>query len=98
GSPAYHPAAGDCSPPGQNRCCETHSKMAAQLLIDQGHQVVLHARNTERAQETLASLIRVCVLLAQAIWIFNTAMRYVQIHIQPLGPLSAARGKKAGRK
>src|ERR1700732_5243661 len=26
-------------------------KMAAQLLIDQGHQVVLHARNKARAQE-----------------------------------------------
>jgi NAD(P)-dependent dehydrogenase (short-subunit alcohol dehydrogenase family) len=25
-------------------------KMAAQLLIDQGHQVVLHARNKMRAQ------------------------------------------------
>ena len=31
-------------------------KMAAQLLIDQGHQVVLHARNKERAQDALARL------------------------------------------
>jgi NAD(P)-dependent dehydrogenase (short-subunit alcohol dehydrogenase family) len=31
-------------------------KMAAQLLIDQGHQVVLHARNKERAQDALASV------------------------------------------
>jgi NAD(P)-dependent dehydrogenase (short-subunit alcohol dehydrogenase family) len=31
-------------------------KMAAQLLIDQGHQVVLHARNKLRAQEALAAV------------------------------------------
>jgi len=31
-------------------------KMAAQLLIDQGHQVVLHARNKKRAQDALASV------------------------------------------
>jgi NAD(P)-dependent dehydrogenase (short-subunit alcohol dehydrogenase family) len=31
-------------------------KMAAQLLIDQGHQVVLHARNELRAQEALAAV------------------------------------------
>ena len=31
-------------------------KMAAQLLIDQGHQVVLHARNNARAQEALAAV------------------------------------------
>jgi NAD(P)-dependent dehydrogenase (short-subunit alcohol dehydrogenase family) len=31
-------------------------KMAAQLLIDQGHQVVLHARNKVRAQEALAAV------------------------------------------
>jgi hypothetical protein len=30
--------------------------MAAQLLIDQGHQVVLHARNKERARDALASV------------------------------------------
>jgi NAD(P)-dependent dehydrogenase (short-subunit alcohol dehydrogenase family) len=29
-------------------------KMLAQLLIDQGHQVVLHARNKERAEDALA--------------------------------------------
>jgi NAD(P)-dependent dehydrogenase (short-subunit alcohol dehydrogenase family) len=28
-------------------------KMAAQLLVEQGHQVVLHARNKLRAQEAL---------------------------------------------
>ncbi len=28
-------------------------KMAAQLLIDEGHQVVMHARNQLRAQEAL---------------------------------------------
>src|SRR6266404_4521723 len=31
-------------------------KMAAQLLIDQGHQVVLHARNKVRAQDALAAV------------------------------------------
>jgi NAD(P)-dependent dehydrogenase (short-subunit alcohol dehydrogenase family) len=31
-------------------------KMAAQLLIDQGHQVVLHARNKLRAHEALAAV------------------------------------------
>jgi NAD(P)-dependent dehydrogenase (short-subunit alcohol dehydrogenase family) len=31
-------------------------KMAAQLLIDQGHQVVLHARNKLRAKEALAAV------------------------------------------
>ena len=31
-------------------------KMAAQLLIDQGHQVVLHARNKLRAQEAMAAV------------------------------------------
>ena len=30
--------------------------MAAQLLIDQGHQVVLHARNQLRAQEALSAV------------------------------------------
>ena len=30
--------------------------MAAQLLINQGHQVVLHARNKMRANETLAAV------------------------------------------
>jgi NAD(P)-dependent dehydrogenase (short-subunit alcohol dehydrogenase family) len=31
-------------------------KIAAQLLIGQGHQVVLHARNRERAQDALAAV------------------------------------------
>ena len=31
-------------------------KMAAQLLIHQGHQVVLHARNKLRAQEAFAAV------------------------------------------
>jgi NAD(P)-dependent dehydrogenase (short-subunit alcohol dehydrogenase family) len=31
-------------------------KMAAQLLIEQGHKVVLHARNEARAQEALAAV------------------------------------------
>ena len=31
-------------------------KMAAQLLIDQGHQVVLHARDKVRAQDALAAV------------------------------------------
>src|SRR6201995_4180733 len=31
-------------------------KMAAQLLVEQGHQVVLHARNKARAQDALAAV------------------------------------------
>ena len=31
-------------------------RMAAELLIDQGHQVVLHARNPTRARDLAASL------------------------------------------
>ena len=31
-------------------------KMAAQLLIEQGHEVVLHARNEKRGQEAVASV------------------------------------------
>jgi NAD(P)-dependent dehydrogenase (short-subunit alcohol dehydrogenase family) len=31
-------------------------KMAAQLLIEQGHRVVVHARNAQRAQEALAAI------------------------------------------
>jgi NAD(P)-dependent dehydrogenase (short-subunit alcohol dehydrogenase family) len=31
-------------------------KMAAQLLVEQGHQVVLHARNQARAQDALAAV------------------------------------------
>jgi NAD(P)-dependent dehydrogenase (short-subunit alcohol dehydrogenase family) len=31
-------------------------RMAAQLLIEQGHSVVLHARNEQRGRETLAAL------------------------------------------
>jgi NAD(P)-dependent dehydrogenase (short-subunit alcohol dehydrogenase family) len=31
-------------------------KMAAQLLLDQGHQVVLHARNEQRAKDALAAV------------------------------------------
>lgn len=31
-------------------------KMAAQLLIEQGHRVVLHARNAKRAQDALAAV------------------------------------------
>ena len=33
-------------------------RMAAELLLDQGHQVVLHARNPKRAQEAAARLPR----------------------------------------
>jgi NAD(P)-dependent dehydrogenase (short-subunit alcohol dehydrogenase family) len=29
--------------------------MAAQLLLEQGHRVVLHARNDQRAKETLGA-------------------------------------------
>jgi NAD(P)-dependent dehydrogenase (short-subunit alcohol dehydrogenase family) len=31
-------------------------KMAAQLLVDQGHRVVLHARNAKRTKEALAAV------------------------------------------
>ena len=31
-------------------------RMAAQLLIEQGHSVVLHARNERRGQESLAAV------------------------------------------
>jgi len=31
-------------------------RMAAQLLIDQGHSAVLHARNHQRGQEALAAV------------------------------------------
>jgi NAD(P)-dependent dehydrogenase (short-subunit alcohol dehydrogenase family) len=37
-------------------CANGLGKMAAQLLIDQGHQVILHARNKVRAQEALAAV------------------------------------------
>jgi NAD(P)-dependent dehydrogenase (short-subunit alcohol dehydrogenase family) len=33
-------------------------RMAAELLIDQGHQVVLHARNPKRAQHVAAPRYR----------------------------------------
>jgi NAD(P)-dependent dehydrogenase (short-subunit alcohol dehydrogenase family) len=32
------------------------SRMAAQLLIEQGHRVVLHARNERRGEEALAAM------------------------------------------
>ena len=31
-------------------------RMAAQLLIEQGHKVVLHARNKQRGQEALTAV------------------------------------------
>ena len=31
-------------------------KMAAQLLLDQGHEVVLHARNEKRAKDAMAAV------------------------------------------
>jgi NAD(P)-dependent dehydrogenase (short-subunit alcohol dehydrogenase family) len=30
--------------------------MAAQLLVEQGHKVVLHARNEQRAKEAIATV------------------------------------------
>lgn len=32
-------------------------RMAAQLLIEQGHRVVLHARNQERAKQAMAAVL-----------------------------------------
>ncbi len=32
-------------------------KMAAQLLVEQGHRVVLHARNARRAKDALAAVL-----------------------------------------
>jgi NAD(P)-dependent dehydrogenase (short-subunit alcohol dehydrogenase family) len=32
-------------------------RMAAQLLVEQGHEVVLHARNQQRGQEALAAVL-----------------------------------------
>ena len=60
-------------------------KMAAQLLIDQGHQVVLHARNKLRAQEALAA-----VPAAEAVAVGDVASvaqtRGVAEQINRLGP------------
>ena len=59
-------------------------KMAAQLLIDQGHKVVLHARNKARAQEALAA---VPVAVGDVASIAQT--RDVAEQINRLGPLDA---------
>jgi NAD(P)-dependent dehydrogenase (short-subunit alcohol dehydrogenase family) len=63
-------------------------KMAAQLLIDQGHEVVLHARNKVRAQETLAAVPGAkTVAVGDVASIAQT--REVAEQINRLGPLDA---------
>jgi NAD(P)-dependent dehydrogenase (short-subunit alcohol dehydrogenase family) len=63
-------------------------KMAAQLLIDKGHQVVLHARDKLRAQEALAA-----VPSAETIAVGDVASiaqtRDVAEQINRLGPFDA---------
>ena len=63
-------------------------KMAAQLLIDQGHKVVLHARNKARAQEALAAVPGAeTVAIGDVATIAQT--RDVAEQINRLGPLDA---------
>src|ERR1700730_551046 len=63
-------------------------KMAAQLLIDQGHQVVLHARNKPRAQEALAAVPGAeTVAVGDVASIAQT--RDVAEQVNRLGPLEA---------
>jgi len=63
-------------------------KMAAQLLIDRGHQVVLHACNKLRAQEALSA-----VPGAETVAVGNMASiaqtRDVAEQINRLGPFDA---------
>jgi NAD(P)-dependent dehydrogenase (short-subunit alcohol dehydrogenase family) len=63
-------------------------KMAAQLLIDQGHQVVLHARNKLRAQEALAAVPGAeAVAVGDMVSVAQT--RDVAEQINRLGPFDA---------
>jgi NAD(P)-dependent dehydrogenase (short-subunit alcohol dehydrogenase family) len=63
-------------------------KMAAQLLVDQGHKVVLHARNKARAQEALAAIPGAeTVAVGDVASIAQT--RDVAEQINRLGPLDA---------
>ena len=39
------------------RCADSLGKMAAQLLVELGHRVVLHARNAKRTKEAFARSI-----------------------------------------
>jgi len=38
------------------RCADSLREMAAQLLVELGHRVVLHARNAKRTKEALAAV------------------------------------------
>jgi NAD(P)-dependent dehydrogenase (short-subunit alcohol dehydrogenase family) len=63
-------------------------KMAAQLLIDQAHKVVLHARNKARAEEALAALPGAeTVAVGDVASIAQT--RDIAEQINRLGPLDA---------
>jgi NAD(P)-dependent dehydrogenase (short-subunit alcohol dehydrogenase family) len=63
-------------------------KMAAQLLIDKGHQVVLHARNQLRAQEALSAVPSAeTVVVGDVASIAQT--RDVAEQINRLGPFDA---------
>jgi NAD(P)-dependent dehydrogenase (short-subunit alcohol dehydrogenase family) len=63
-------------------------KMAAQLLIEQGHKVILHARNKARAQAVLAAVPGAeTVVVGDAASISQT--RDIAEEINRLGPLDA---------
>ncbi|HSZ60814.1 MAG TPA: SDR family NAD(P)-dependent oxidoreductase [Terriglobales bacterium] len=56
-------------------------RMAAQLLVDQGHSVVLHARNQHRGQEALAAIPRAeAVLIADLASIAQTRRLAEQVN------------------
>ena len=63
-------------------------KMAAQFLIDKGHQVVLHARNKVRAQEALAA-VPGAETVAVGDMASITQTRDVAEQINRLGPFDA---------
>ena len=63
-------------------------KMAAQLLIEQGHRVVLHARNAKRAKEALAAAPGAeSVVIGDLSSVSET--RSVAEQVNRLGPLDA---------
>lgn len=63
-------------------------RMAAQLLIEQGHRVVLHARNQQRGEEALAAVPGAeTVLVADLMSIAQT--RHLADQVNALGPMDA---------
>ena len=52
--------------------------MAAELLIDQGHQVVLHARNVNRAQDAQDSVS--CTAEVNALGRFDVAIHKAGVY------------------